>query len=1703
MLQQLHYRVDKMTDLNEIVYRVTCGKESSGTAFLISESLALTAFHVIEEHKDNEIIISNGRKEICKAKLSGIINQDYDHYKRIDIALLELDTAIPSKCTTDFVEYASIPKGIKWCSRGFPASKIADGDNILENDGAFITQQLSVLRNDRIDIELQHNQKLIKYCGYSGAPLVIGNCIVGILLSELIENGVSKELNAQSLKNFSELLSSHNVNVQKSISPIVRKDKCLLLKYSLDALAKLPSKIGGKLSIERKIIKRVVLSEQDTNNLVLLIGESGAGKSVLAKSLCEDNHKGNTLWLDNYIFESIDLNDVYKKLNISGLNSDLIRELTNDNYLVVFDGLERISTDSSFALVAQLLSLLFSGNSTLKILLTCQQRHWSRVQANICKHFKKIIDINPITVGNFEQDELQQITKIYPQFSKLFASTKLSTMLERPKIIDFFTRNPDIPNINEWSSEADLIEWYWQMEVSQKNNGAMRESFILNLACALGDSSKSSVRTSSFPASELTVMQDLELDEICTRDGSRIKFSHDLLLDWFKQRVIIDYLTEEPEFCFSKVDSPYWHKAITLFGLYLLNNSESPISWHELFKRAEANTKTRFICDLLLDSILLSPQPEQYIEKIWAVLITNKAKYLKALVTRFLFVATSPDPLILKIAKAQNIDSVQASVFNRKPIIPLWSSILKVIVDKQNELIEIIPEELGDICKSWLRHSPKKANYRSELASIALKMGWKALQHEQHYRSDNHWLSYNGKKVNFFYDVAFSAINEELDELIKLADCASGRNKPTDALPFDKSRRAEVSSEPVNIPDELEPTYSFLGDEIVLPAITDGPQWPVQRDFRYFFFKDLNSLAFMRAKPKVAAKLILALCIREGGKTYGNYDFDIEKYYDLDSNLRLFPPSFDKGTFLWLLKISPDDGLMVILRLAEVASHKWLEEAKKHKNKPMNIDNVVDPFSLSFEVNGKVKAWVGDRRWLYVCRAITAAPDILICALMALEKWLSDKLDDDKDITKEILYLLDRGNSIAIIGVLLQLAKKKPSLLKGVLSDLINVPELYYYDIDHVVRGEGHQLMGYGRNRSQHDIKVAKEWHLRGYRKELLKDILIKIFLNDKEFQETIKVITIPALKRWIGENNGENHVHSLVNGLMDLLHIDNWHYYKDEQGLSKTEFIPPHETTAEEDTESNVHELTLEMMNIPMSCRKMIDDNHTPSVEGIIYALEKYSFIEMEDADEAKSLSLVHTQCALAAVVVKNKHELPELWKKYKPWCLDILLGTVSNPPTETYISPDSVYPFGWDRFCADTLPVLWSESPENKGIRAAIAYLCIGLHLETIERLFIASSLYRTELSGGFYQLVHLATLWSSYKHRILISTRNSMDNEELTKDELIKEFDCYRQQFVNSTLPSKVPSIRSFTSTFLNPLRCYEKDGRNEARPRSINIDIEFFKRAYVWLPELENTSNSNDRLFIFEFWLQCIDIIKWQLFDDEKQYDSLNGMPAEFDQWVFSRLPKVILSCDANEDANKIWQPILELGPVAHYWIEDFTNEWFLYLNEDSVDKVKFANCWQRMLDFSLTDKSWCKNKHHYTDYWSSLLGLDSIITNYIWAKDNSATLQGMEKYYEDYTLNCHSSGRLNKIIKFLTSRSGEIFRLMSLTWIDTVLNTSRFYFDNKQDEENIAILVKKILEASGTLNRLPEQPKYALQRILKVLAERKNTLAMAIYESDLV
>jgi hypothetical protein len=197
-------------DLSEIVFKIECGTKK-GTAFFISKNRALTAFHVVTESESNEIICTDSSGKKVKARLSDKVTESY---KKLDIALLELESDTQLTGEYSFTDYSEIKSGTYWTSRGFPLAKEVTGDNVLIGDSNIVNQQLKTLRNNKIDIELEHAKKLSTYAGYSGSPLVINGSIAGVINKELLENGESKELTALSIKHYKDLLIGEGVEVK-------------------------------------------------------------------------------------------------------------------------------------------------------------------------------------------------------------------------------------------------------------------------------------------------------------------------------------------------------------------------------------------------------------------------------------------------------------------------------------------------------------------------------------------------------------------------------------------------------------------------------------------------------------------------------------------------------------------------------------------------------------------------------------------------------------------------------------------------------------------------------------------------------------------------------------------------------------------------------------------------------------------------------------------------------------------------------------------------------------------------------------------------------------------------------------------------------------------------------------------------------------------------------------------------------------------------------------------------------------------------------------------------------------------------------------------------------------------------------------------------------------------------------------------------
>jgi hypothetical protein len=92
------------------------------------------------------------------------------------------------------------------------------------------------------------------------------------------------------------------------------------------------------------------------------------------------------------------------------------------------------------------------------------------------------------------------------------------------------------------------------------------------------------------------------------------------------------------------------------------------------------------------------------------------------------------------------------------------------------------------------------------------------------------------------------------------------------------------------------------------------------------------------------------------------------------------------------------------------------------------------------------------------------------------------------------------------------------------------------------------------------------------------------------------------------------------------------------------------------------------------------------------------------------------------------------------------------------------------------------------------------------------------------------------------------------------------------------------------------------------------------------------------------------------DDPRQQE-IDGLPDQFDNWVFGLVASSVPSLTATEDPRSLWQPILDLGSPAHQWVERFFWDWFTDGLRAAPSPQEFTRLWTDMIEHALASPSW--------------------------------------------------------------------------------------------------------------------------------------------------
>ena len=1388
-----------------------------------------------------------------------------------------------------------------------------------------------------------------------------------------------------------------------------------LRAWSAERIAGIRDVVGEGLRLDRKERRDSIVECFVTTPVVALVGESGVGKSVIARQIAEQtSQSGKVVWLDADALDCPDDLGVRRRLAINHSLSEIFGACTSHIALLVLDGIDRFSSNTltNAARLVRTLSL-HEGQSPgiWRLMLTSEATGWQRVLVDLAA---LNVDLGTAKVESIlfpEPDEIDNLLSRMPSLRNLANRRELGLLLRNLKILDFVARSHQTVDSNtpsSWTTESDVLDWLWDYWTGTDSHRHARSALLKKAGEAEGSSLAASIAASSLDQAESQMLGQLEQRHVLRVKDERIRFAHDLIGDLARLRVLIG-ANHDAQAIRDHVLQPRWHRAVRLYGLRLLEQQQNGVSrWQQTIAQLPPNDDASVIGrDLLLEAPIFSVNADHLLEQTWPVLIEGDTILLYRLLKTFLHSCTFPDPRIPLLVEKPSDAGLYAS-FMRLPYGLQWLPVLRLLhrhIDDVVFRLGLFPS-VARMCSLWLRSTPteiapgRKWPGRIEAATLAYRMA-----REVQCRKTEH-VYFSDDIDKHVYEAALLGASDLPDEVAELSLELARRREPSKGVQAradayrcrEQERLRKLASDP-------EYVAKLARMPIGLGPVTrgrkrkpwpDGPFEHVDNAFQEVCLG--NAVAFqalIQARPEPAKEVLLATCIEPPGYE-DRYDSDPLHRCGTESIPSAYPGMYFQGPFLAFLRTQPADALDAIIRLVNFATQRWVSvEAGRARH--WGQEDWTAP-EIGVETASGARRWFGDARVYAWYRNLGMSADLVVSGLMALEKWLYDEVDASRDISPSVEAILNHSESVAFAGVLVAVGLRTPSLFEGPLRPLLGTWQFQEWHNHLLFNGTVWQIEMMSWTRlGERIFNLARDWHLLPHRKESLRDRAVFLMLTRPPVAEYFAMVR----SKWQQERETSPFRDSL-DLLIARFDPRNYRLVKQNDGTVLVQLEWPEDIRQRTEAALRESQQSLSAMNFPVECRMILDGQKVHSdadVDAFWGQLQAIAGTTLDDEHEGVFDYVKSSVCGGVAVLLtyhagwlaKNPEKLA--------WCHEQLKAVIESPPQRSELEiAESLNTLRWDSFVAEALVALLSIDPSQKDVRSHLATFVTWFYYSTTGVAMKAAFRLRDRLEDDFVRLQNLSVMWSGIRSIIQRASVLELDCTRWYgwKQRLVAAFEDQRIRR-DPVAWARVGRIAGLALHRIEKARrrffdwdSAEPDdkphdaanGPKQRRRRSRlhpGLDVQLLQSAFDWIPQLNRASNSTERIAWLQLLKNALDIMI-AMFDaevSEEDDDEVNGTPYQYDSWVFQKLAVSISQMRPDEHPEQLWQPILNLGPSAHYWVSSFLGVWFVHGAQSAESATAFVDRWKAMIEWALASDSWTESKklgHRLADLWVELIGL---------------------------------------------------------------------------------------------------------------------------------
>lgn len=1430
--------------------------------------------------------------------------------------------------------------------------------------------------------------------------------------------------------------------------PDYRDDWNRLRSLTKANMALVRDTIGKEIRLQDADLRSALREALDDYDGAVLTGDSGVGKSAAVKAFAETLESSGeaVLWFNPSSFDKPDFAAFQSDLGLAYTLEELFGAVSSHTRLIVLDGFDRLYVPGAMRLVATLVRFVQGDEAATpwKTIVTCQTHDWPRLRNSLTDAGLPVSDWPCINVETWSADDLRPVWDAIPGTARLKSRKKLQSLWGNLKILDLLATRISAGNNVEtsgWVGEADVAAWYWDSYVRSGDTPHARERFAMMLAEKEANELRSALPLDAFEIAELTPYESLRLDGVCqTTPEGRVRFAHDLFGDWGRLRILVSHADDFPRFIGTRINSPLWHRAIRLYGTYLLENGNDVDRWRSVRRvlNAEDNTIAN---DLLLEAAIFSADPSEILDKLKADLLAENGADLRRLLGRFLASATVPD--IRYEADGQPLNPRLASRL-RSPTWGDWPPMLGFLFRNRNDVVACAAEEVAKIADLWFRHTPEDFPFRKEMATIGLLLGEVA-----HRGWRDRTVHVARRKL--LYRTALAGAAHYPDEVARFALKAAmrdGNEEDNDdvgdeMLPFGITFDSRY--DPTAVPEEPWP---------------DGPHGRVDDDFRDAILDEGALIPLMRIRPAVAREIILAVMLKKRQRfdwhNHAHHSHDLDLHHGDDWSI----PLFTQGPFLSLLQCEFGEGLETIARLVDFASERWMYytqlAAEEYRSQPAGADlgamsafledATRPPGKTALTLANETRLLLGDDR-VYGWSGKNP-PSAIGPALMALEKYFYNELDAGRPVAEKLDAVLQRTRSVALLKVLCDVGKREQSLFGTVLRPLLSVAELYLWDRRHGFHGRQHLLM-FAFRQPRWFIEAAREFHNLPHRKIDIGALAVRIFVFDEAARSFLTQVRV----KWqsifpdISDQNMQEHFEEMI----EAFDIDNYQISRDADGQLQVVNLRAYERNVAQQPEREAQLRKMRMMMLPVQARRYIDegkrlsreeltdlwslldplyqesvalsvDQSLPSEgeprteDAVVLSVARrlfsiitdwfkvvcrsvvnwvasrrnstsQEFEEPEGAVPPKSAAQLEQeneeadmQMAAIALLFRQQGDWLDEYPERKQWCVERLAYAIHNPiQIRQFDVRDSVASWTWDCFAADLVAQLWLAEPDNRQYRYMLAKLFIlAPHYTALNIIVSQCSEQRRSIRKDFARLRIFIFHVANMRARIQFVQQYSAYEKALSKEQV--------SSFQRSLDPWANHLVRRFVEGSLEVGNHVWSDMDSKADYLEVDAIRQHYLPHYMLDLELVRATHG---------WLPGLD----EAIDDQERLEWVSfwrsalgfilhrvhtgrddhKYPHEYERWILDGAGAVLAQMREAESPRSIWEPVLRLPADWHHWSEMVLESFHeTGLSRDPAG-AHFEATRTAMVEyvFEKSARSPGEGWSHDDDAWQALIGIDHI------------------------------------------------------------------------------------------------------------------------------